>query len=52
MADIDVFPLVERIILLENTAMGNVFYGLNVKDHAPTIYKYVQGFREVQIFKE
>lgn len=45
MADLNIFPFVERIVLLENSPMGNVFYALNVKDHAPTIVKYVNAFR-------
>ena len=51
MLDLFVFPFVERIVLLENSPCGNIFYALSVKDHSPNLVKYVQAFRQLDKFK-
>lgn len=52
MLDIHVFPIVERIVLIEETAWETLEKQLNVKETAPTIYGYVHKFRVQTEFKD
>ena len=51
MVDVQVFPALERLVLFENSPFHDIFERLNVKETAPTIYRYVHTFREIDQFK-
>src|SRR4051794_27139307 len=50
--DIHIFPILERVVLLEGTPMNDFFDRLDVKNKLPTIYEYVNRFREIPEFKD
>lgn len=50
--DIHVFTISERLILMENSPWNDLFVKLDVKNRAPTIYKFAHEFRDLPMFKE
>ncbi len=44
--DIHVFPIVERIVLLENSPWKHAFDFLDMKNAFPTIYAFVHEFKK------
>jgi glutathione S-transferase len=52
MADLYLFPFLERIVLMEDTPWRDTFFKLDVKDHAPAMFDFVHRFREIPQFKE
>ncbi|CDW89121.1 glutathione transferase omega-1 [Stylonychia lemnae] len=51
MPDIHVIPIFERLLLFENSAFDEISKGLNIRQSAPTIYRYVSEFRQLDTFK-
>ena len=43
--DINIITLLERLVMIEGTAMNDLFEFLDLKKNAPTIYAYVHRFR-------
>lgn len=52
MIDIDVLPIVERMVLFEDSPYDDIFKKLDFKVKAPTVYGYVHRFRDIPQFKE
>lgn len=49
--DIFLFPLLERVVLFEDTVWDDIFKKVNFKETAPTTYAYVHKAREYELFK-
>lgn len=45
MIDFNAYPMLERIVLLENSPFHYAFEDLDVKNKAPNVYSYVHRFR-------
>ena len=45
MIDINCFPIVDRLVMLEESPWHNVFEELKIKENAPSIFDYVRKFR-------
>lgn len=45
MLDFHVYPILERIVMLENSPWGATFNTLDFKNKCPTVYAYVYKFR-------
>ena len=52
MIDLHVFPIVERIVMLEGTPWDGAFKKMEVKDKCVNMYWYVHRFRENKMMKE
>lgn len=51
MIDVNCFPMLERIVMLENSVWDEGFKKLDVKSVAPTVYNYVHALKEHPKFK-
>jgi len=51
MIDFHCFPIVERIVMIENGPWASRFVELRVKEICPTVYSYVHNFRSLPTFK-
>ena len=49
MIDINCFPIVDRLVLLENSPWHHVFEILDLRQNAPAIFEYTQMFRENEV---
>ena len=47
-----VYPLVERIMMLENTIYNTLFISMDFKNEFRIIYDYVHRFRNHPVMKE
>jgi len=50
MADIFVFPLVERILALKDTNWKDVYYHLDIENDMSATAKFVTKFKEIKEF--
>eukprot|EP00347_Sterkiella_histriomuscorum_P016573 403352676 len=51
MADLFIFPFIERIVLFKHTPWEDAYYKLDIDAHAPLMKQYVDQFREIELFK-
>jgi hypothetical protein len=51
MIDFHVYPMVERIIMLENGPLHEWFEKLKIKSKCPLMYEYVHRFRSNPLLK-
>eukprot|EP00355_Strombidium_rassoulzadegani_P005972 CAMPEP_0168618884 /NCGR_PEP_ID=MMETSP0449_2-20121227/6308_1 /TAXON_ID=1082188 /ORGANISM="Strombidium rassoulzadegani, Strain ras09" /LENGTH=77 /DNA_ID=CAMNT_0008659785 /DNA_START=550 /DNA_END=779 /DNA_ORIENTATION=+ len=51
MIDVHCYPMVERIVMLENTPWNAGFEKMQVKEKAPHVYAYVHRMKEHPKFK-
>ena len=52
MIDMHVFPIVERIVLLEDTPWDAAFKKMKIKDNCESMYAYVHNFRDNELVKD
>jgi len=50
--DIHCFPMMERLVMLENSPIHSAFELLDIKNQCPKMYKYVHHIREHAILKK
>lgn len=46
MIDCHVFPMVERLVMLENSPLAQIFESLELKATYPSMYAYIHRFRQ------
>lgn len=52
MLDFHCYPILERIVMLENSPWQAGFEALDLKNKCPTLYAYVHRFRQHETMKE
>eukprot|EP00347_Sterkiella_histriomuscorum_P006107 403354042 len=52
MADIHIIPVLERLVMFENSVFDSIFKTLNIKEQAPTIVEFVHNFRQHEAFNK